>query len=72
MMEWMPPPDGIAMRHVGDVTITQKGRAIRETGSIIGIDLAKRSFQVHGATADGSVAFRKKLSRTQAAKERRS
>ena len=26
---------------------------------IIGIDLAKRSFQVHGACADGSVAFRK-------------
>ena len=31
--------------------------------SIIGIDLAKRSFQLHGARADGSVTFRKKLSR---------
>ena len=31
--------------------------------SIIGIDLAKRSFQVHGARADGSVAFRRKLGR---------
>ena len=31
--------------------------------SIIGIDLAKNSFQLHGARADGSVAFRKKLSR---------
>ena len=31
--------------------------------SIIGIDLAKRSFQLHGARADGSVAFRRKLSR---------
>ena len=31
--------------------------------SIIGIDLAKRSFQLHGARSDGSVAFRKKLSR---------
>ena len=31
--------------------------------SIIGIDLAKRSFQVHGAKADGSVAHRRKLSR---------
>ena len=31
--------------------------------SIIGIDLAKRSFQVHGAGADGSVAYRRKLSR---------
>ena len=27
---------------------------------IIGIDLAKNSFQLHGAWADGSVAFRKK------------
>ena len=31
--------------------------------SIIGIDLSKNSFQVHGARADGSVAFRRKLSR---------
>lgn len=31
--------------------------------SIIGIDLAKSSFQVHGAAADGAVAYRKKLSR---------
>ena len=31
--------------------------------SIIGIDLAKRSFQLHGARADGSVGFRKTLSR---------
>lgn len=33
--------------------------------SIVGIDLAKRSFQLHGADADGSVLFRKKLSRPQ-------
>jgi transposase len=32
-------------------------------GSTIGLDLAKRSFQAHGAWADGGVAFRKKLSR---------
>ena len=30
---------------------------------IIGIDLAKQSFQLHGARADGTVAFRKKLGR---------
>jgi len=30
---------------------------------MIGIDLAKNSFQVHGAHADGTVAFRKKVSR---------
>jgi transposase len=34
-----------------------------EKVSIIGIDLAKRSFQAHGARADGGAAFRKKLSR---------
>ena len=28
--------------------------------SITGIDLAKRTFHVHGATAEGAVAFRKK------------
>src|ERR671916_1054550 len=34
-----------------------------EKVSIIGLDLAKRSFQAHGALADGSVGFRRKLSR---------
>ena len=34
-----------------------------EPATIIGIDLAKRSFRLHGARTDGSVAFRKKLSR---------
>ena len=29
--------------------------------SIIGLDLAKRRFQMHGARADGGVAFRKTL-----------
>ena len=29
--------------------------------TIIGINLAKRSFQLHGARADRSVAFRKKI-----------
>lgn len=31
--------------------------------TIVGLDLAKRVFQVHGARRDGSVVFRKKLSR---------
>ena len=34
-----------------------------EKVTIIGIDLAKRSFQLHGTRGDGSVAFRKKLRR---------
>ncbi len=33
--------------------------------SIIGVDLAKNVFQLQGASADGSVVFRKKLSRLQ-------
>ena len=34
-----------------------------ENVSIVGIDLAKQSVQLHGAATDGSVVFRKKLSR---------
>ena len=34
-----------------------------EQAHIIGIDLAKHNFQLHGARPDGSVAFRKKLTR---------
>jgi hypothetical protein len=34
-----------------------------EQVTIIGIDLAKRVFQAHGAAANGSAVFRKKLSR---------
>ncbi|MFM7335397.1 MAG: hypothetical protein ACKO1H_13475 [Tabrizicola sp.] len=33
--------------------------------SIIGVDLAKNVFQLHGAASDGSVVYRKKLSRVQ-------
>ena len=36
-----------------------------EEVTIIGVDLAKNVFQLHGAGADGSVVFRKKLSRAQ-------
>ena len=31
--------------------------------SMIGIDLSKRSFQLHGMCADGSVGYRRTLSR---------
>lgn len=33
--------------------------------SIVGVDLAKQDFQVHGAAADGRVLLCKKLSRLQ-------
>lgn len=39
-----------------------------EEVSIVGVDLAKQVFQVHGATAGGQVLFRKRLSRPQFAK----
>ena len=39
-----------------------------EEVSIIGVDLAKNVFQLHGAAADGSVVYRKKLSRPQFAR----
>jgi transposase len=42
-----------------------KEKASMEKATIIGIDLAKRVFQVHGATQDGRPVFRKKVSRAQ-------
>ena len=61
-MDWTPPPDGIESCHGGGVINPPREEASMEQVSIIGIDLAKNSFQLHGARADGSVAFRKKLS----------
>lgn len=43
----------------------QKELSAMSNASIISIDLAKRVFHVHGAASDGSVLFRKKLSRGQ-------
>jgi transposase len=54
------------MCHAGEVRNRQKKeRASMNEISIIGIDLAKRVFQLHGSSADGSVIFRKKLTRAQ-------
>ena len=44
---------------------SQKERASLSEVTIIGIDLAKRVFQLHGSRHDGSVVFRKKLTRAQ-------
>jgi transposase len=59
----MPPPGGIVMCHGGCADDHPKEEASMEQATIIGIDLAKRTFQLHGAAADGSVVFRKKLPR---------
>jgi transposase len=44
-------------------SVTQEEKASMDKATIIGLDLAKRVFQAHGARADGGVAFREKLSR---------
>jgi transposase len=53
------------MCHSGFVQSHKKEKASMSEVSTIGVDLAKRVFQVHGALPDGNVAFRKKLSRSQ-------
>jgi len=60
-MGWMPlSPDGPAMCHTCGVESTGEKASMEEV-SIIGVDLAKNVFQLHGAAADGSALFRKKL-----------
>ena len=64
MMGWTPPRTALQCAKVEQSErTTWRRRHPTEQVTIIGIDLATRSFQVHGARADGSVAFRKKLSR---------
>jgi transposase len=60
-MGWTPPPDGIDVSGWGGHP--EEDTTTMGTARIIGIDLGKRSFQLHGACADGAVAFRQKLSR---------
>jgi transposase len=45
-----------------------KERASMGEVTIIGVDLAKNVFQLHGAASDGTVVYRKKLSRPQFAR----
>ena len=61
--------DASSRRH-HSANVRGQGRKITEERSmkevtIIGIDLAKSVFQVHGAAVDGSTVFRKKLTRLQ-------
>ena len=64
-MEWMPPPDGIKCAIVMFPNVTAEEKASMDGVSIVGLDLAKRVFQAHGACSNGHVIFRKKLSRSQ-------
>jgi transposase len=60
------PSDGIEVCHAGDVALpAREEEASMEKATVIGIDLAKRVFHLHGATADGRPVLRKKVSRGQ-------
>ena len=62
LMGWTPP-DGIAVPRWRCRPATWEASV--EQASTIGLDLAKRIFQAHGADASGRVAFRKRLARAQ-------
>ena len=53
-MEWTPPPNGIAMCQGGGVLNHLTEETSVSDPSIIGIDLAKHSFPLHGAAEDGA------------------
>ncbi len=59
------PPAGIVMCPNGVVRAPDKAETSMYETTIIGIDLAKHVFQLHGSTRDGRVTFRRKLSRSQ-------
>lgn len=50
------------------VLVTTQQEASMTDASMIGLDLAKRVFQAHGADAAGNVVFRKRLRREQVLK----
>lgn len=64
-MGWLPPsPDSIAVCQCrGSVRHAARGRRMKNT--MIGVDLAKTVFHVHGVSMTGHVKFRKKLRREQ-------
>jgi transposase len=62
-MGWTPPRRPWCAR--GVVLVTTEQEASVSEVSTIGLDLAKRVFQAHGADASGKVVFRKRLRREQ-------
>src|SRR5262249_44887271 len=64
-MGWMPPPTASECATLVMCITSHRGEASMEKARIIGIDLAKRAFQLHGATADGRPILCKKVSRAQ-------
>ena len=60
-----PPSHGVTMRQEDTHTVCGRGPrgASMDKVCIIGLDISKRSFQVHGATAGGAPVVRRKLTR---------
>jgi len=65
-MGWLPPsPDGIAMCQNVVLKEPQNGEDGKMEDTMIGVDLAKAVFQLHGASMTGHLKYRKKLTRLQ-------
>ena len=68
-MEWTPPYTG-RQRALGEENARgvgsghERGGSMGKVISVIGIDISKRYFQLHGASADGEPVLRKKLTRS--------
>src|SRR6266404_4630091 len=58
------PCTGVELRQNGGVVTPQQGTPMSEI-TVIGLDLAKHVFQVHGADPDGRPVLRKRLRRGQ-------
>lgn len=63
LMVWTAHPDGIAMCQAGAVVNQAKEGAAHMTITILGIDLAKSVFQLHGVDATGCIVLKKTLRR---------
>ncbi|EWY37071.1 hypothetical protein N825_21740 [Skermanella stibiiresistens SB22] len=61
-MGWMAPTRPLCAT-LGSSTILSKGAPSMTKITTIGLDLAKRVFQVHGVDATGAVVLRKRLRR---------
>lgn len=65
-MGWLPPsPDGTEMCQTVVLKEPRNGEADEMKETMIGVDLAKAVFQLHGASITGQVEFCKKLTRVQ-------
>ena len=62
-MRWMAPVGIIVPKATAPVAQSQGGHPMQI--STVGIDLAKRVFQIHGVDQDGNVVLRKQLRRAQ-------